>query len=85
MQASRPLTSEDSFINEIHDKLSDLRELVTLSNELALLISYDQERTALRGTSSSASFTPATQLSGKDVNYQMKRTADNYLRLGQVH
>jgi hypothetical protein len=40
---SKKLT-EDIFISEIHDKIIDLRELVGLTNEIALLISYEAER-----------------------------------------
>lgn len=35
---------EDAFMNEVHEQVIELRSLVTLANEIALLISFENER-----------------------------------------
>lgn len=41
--------TEEIFISEIHNKIIDMRDLVTLSNEVALLCQYESERIYKKG------------------------------------
>ncbi|CDW75884.1 UNKNOWN [Stylonychia lemnae] len=97
---------EDEFMNEVHEQVIELRSLVTLANEIALLISFENERNKSLINQSMASRRgvdittihqvqqPQQQqnendlrkgLNVHDQNYQMKRTADNLLRNGQIN
>mmetsp|Transcript_9740 Transcript_9740/g.9488 ORF Transcript_9740/g.9488 Transcript_9740/m.9488 type:complete len:152 (+) Transcript_9740:1686-2141(+) len=65
---------ESHFIVEMQDRLAELREVLGLVTEIGLLAQYEQHTEPFQGQ----------PLSGHDQNYHIKRTADNFLRTGQM-
>ena len=38
------INSEDQLVREIQDKIAELRELTAVTNEISLIVQYDQEK-----------------------------------------
>ena len=88
-------------MNELHTKLNDVDEATTLATEIVLLVTNDNERVnhhaSRERTPNSRSLSTGKVMmetpmrsnnkpkNAQDSNYQVKRTADNYFKLGQTN